>query len=101
MTTEEASERAEDEEAGGDARAGDAQDDSEDEDARGDAGVAHAAAEKDEEEDAFVKPRRQRRQKRGIFGTVEHYAIRLEYQGRGKAHYHVPQLFHSVRWPPR
>lgn len=30
---------------------------------------------------------------RGIFGTVLHFAIRLEYQGRGKAHYHVNQLF--------
>ena len=26
---------------------------------------------------------------RGIFGRVIHYTIRLEYQGRGKAHLHV------------
>lgn len=54
------------------------------------------AAEKDdddEEEDPFVKP--QRRNKRGILGTVEHYAIRVEYQGRGKAHYHVDIRFPS------
>ena len=60
--------------------------------------VEGAAAEVEEEEDADADIPVLCRG-RGILGHVLHYAIRLEYQGRGKAHYHVRHLLSRADSP--